>query len=285
MVELALEKLKAYREQTYRSTPDLRLRSPQEAVEFVNQRGFIFFWPIKNTELPSLWVATAGDRPVPNNHDDPGHVTWGWKDQMLGKHLWYYGRVLKRRNTILSLEMLPYFYALSPNYGEFETDYLEQYHLGKMTYEAKLLYEALLQSGPLDTISLHRKTRLTAPSSATRFNHALDVLQMEFKILPIGTSKAGTWHYSFVYDIVPRHFPALEQEARSITEKEAREKLAYLYLQSVGAVQIQQLASLFKWSKPTTSKVIASLKTSGVLVDEVSMPNQKGTYLALKELL
>lgn len=281
MSDLSLEKLNAYRAQTYRSTPDLRLRSPQEAMEFVNQRGFIFFWPIKNTELPSLWVAAAGNRPVPNNHDDPGHVTWGWKDQMLGKNLWYYGRVLRRRNVILSLDTLPHFYALSPNYGEFETDYLDQYHLGKMTYEAKLLYEVLLHDGPLDTLALRQKTHL----STARFNHALDILQMEFKILPIGTSKAGAWHYSFVYEVVPRHFPGLEQDARAITEKEAREKLAHLYLLSVGAARPQDLASLFKWSKAIVSSMVAALKTRGLLVDEITIPNGKQPVFALKALL
>ena len=285
MPELSPEKLNAYRAQTYRSTPELRLRSPQDAVDFVNQRGFIFFWPIKNIELPSLWVAAAGDRPVPNNHDDPGHVTWGWKDQMLGKRLWYYGRILRHKNTILSMDVLPYFYALSPNYGEFETDYQEQYALGKMTYEAKLVYEALLQHGPLDTISLRQKTHLTASSSTSRFNRALDGLQMEFKILPVGTSKAGAWHYSFVWEVAPRHLPSLEKDARNITEKEAREKLAYLYLLSVGAARSQQLASLFKWNKSVTRKVIASLKKRGSIVDEISISNQKEPVLALPILL
>ena len=281
MAPLSPERLKAYHAQTYHSTADLRLRSPQQAVDFVNQRGFIFFWPIKNTELPSLWVAAAGDRPVPNNHDDPGHVTWSWKDELLGKRLWYYGRVLRHKNAILSLEVLPCFYALSPNYGKYETDYLDQYRLGKIIYEAKLVYETLLQNGPLDSIALRQKTHL----SPARFNRALDTLQMEFKILPVGTSKAGAWHYSFVYEVVPRHFQNIEQEAYPITEKQAQEKLAHLYLLSVGAARPQELASLFRWSKPLTTRVISALKSRGLLVDEVTISGQKGIYLALTTLL
>ncbi len=130
-----------------------------EAVEFVNRRGFIFFWPVKNVELPSLWAAVAGDRPVADEHDDPGHITWDWKDRMLGKKRWYYARILRRRNTFISMAALPYFYALSPNYGEPETDYLDQYEAGLMTAEARAVFEALLHEGPLDTLALRRAAR------------------------------------------------------------------------------------------------------------------------------
>ncbi len=82
--------LAAYRRLSFLQSPDLRLKDTEEAIHFVNQRGFIYFWPIKGILLPSLWAAVAGNRPVADAHDDPGHVTWGWKDSLLGKRLWYY---------------------------------------------------------------------------------------------------------------------------------------------------------------------------------------------------
>ena len=80
----------------------------------------------------------AGDRPVADAHDDPGHVSWGWKDTLLGQKRVYYARVIKKRNTFLSLEALPYFYALSPNYGSPEEDYLIDYEAGRLTAEARV---------------------------------------------------------------------------------------------------------------------------------------------------
>lgn len=50
-----------------------------QVVDFVNERGSVYFWPIKDVTLPSLWTAVAGA------HDDPGHVSWGWKDSLLGQ--------------------------------------------------------------------------------------------------------------------------------------------------------------------------------------------------------
>src|SRR6266498_2272607 len=76
---LTLADVRRWRDTTYRRASERRLKSAEEAVAFVNEVGFCFFWPIEGAELPSLWDAVAGDRPVPNDHDDPGHVTWGWK--------------------------------------------------------------------------------------------------------------------------------------------------------------------------------------------------------------
>src|SRR5512143_922757 len=144
MPVINLQRLAEYRSHTYFTARGMQLTSVDQAVDFVNQRGFAFFWPIKGVELPSLWIAAAGDRPVADEHDDPGHVTWGWKDSLLGQRRAYYARLLRRRNTFVSLDILPYFYALSPNYGDWENDYLDQYEIGQLTLESRLLYEALL---------------------------------------------------------------------------------------------------------------------------------------------
>ncbi|MGW8251657.1 MAG: AlkZ-related protein, partial [Anaerolineales bacterium] len=98
----------AYRSRTFRTMPGNRLRTRDEAVDFVKERGFILFWPIKGITYPSLWTAVAGDRPVADQHDDPGHVTWGWKDALLGGQAWYYAKVLRKKSTIISLPVAPY---------------------------------------------------------------------------------------------------------------------------------------------------------------------------------
>jgi hypothetical protein len=276
--------IKAYRAQSYRTAPGLRLTSPDQAVDFVNQRGFIFFWPIKGVEMPSLWAAVAGDRPVPEEHDDPGHVTWDWKDSMLGKRRWYYGRVIKHRNAMLSLEALPYFYALSPNYGDPENDYLEQYDQGVMTSEAKSLYEALLHEGPLDTIALRKAARLSSRESDGRFNKALNDLQMEFKILPVGVAPVGAWRYAFIYELTHRHIPDLIERASQIYESNARQKLANLYMKSLGAAPITGISRLFGWNREVTERCVTQLCDSDGWV-KAAYPGQEATWLGASELI
>ena len=111
-----------FRHDTFRLNPDRKLLSLPDAITFVKERGFVFFWPIKGITLPSLWTAVAGDRYVADAHDDPGHVTWGWKDDALGKRVWYYGKILRKKATMIDLEVVPYFYALSQNFGDPEED-------------------------------------------------------------------------------------------------------------------------------------------------------------------
>lgn len=278
------ERIKAYRAQTFRLAPNLRLKDPDEAIAYVRQRGFIFFWPISQILLPSLWVAAAGNRPVADAHDDPGHVTWGWKDALLGKRQWYYAKVLRKKATIISLDLAPYFYTLSENYGSPEEDYLTLYEQGRLTLEARVVYETLLNKGPLDTVALRRATHMSSPESDHRFARALSDLQVDFKILPVGVTQAGAWHYAFVYDVVHHHFPELMDQAHDIQENEARCKLVESYFLSVGAAQIKDIARLFGWSNAQCQKAVSQLVRRGMLQSSLEIEGQAGEWIVLSEI-
>lgn len=285
MGQLTQHRLDDFRRETYHLEPDNRLRSKEQAIEFVNERGFVFFWPIQGIPMPSLWAATAGDRPVPNDHDDPGHVTWRWKDELLDKRVWYYAKILRRRNTIISYDLLPFFYALSPNYGDPNEDYLLQYEQGLLTLESKLVYEALLKEGPLDTISLRRAAHLSSNESTARFTRALDYLQIEFKILPTGIAEAGAWRYAFYYDLTHRVYPALIEKAGPIPESAARRQILTAYFRSVGAATQHEAARLFGWRPEDLDRTLASLLTNNIVLGPVEMSGVKDPLFALPELV
>lgn len=285
MAFVPLARLNAYRNHTFRLEPGTRLTSLDEAVRYINERGFIFFWPYKGFLFPSLWTAVAGDRPVADEHDDPGHVTWGWKDSLLGKKQVYYARVLRKRNTFLSLDLLPYFYALSPNYGSPEEDYLIDYEAGKLTAEARAVYEALLDQGPLDTVALRKAARLASKSSDTSFNRALEELQITFRILPVGVAEAGAWNYAFVYDLVPRHYPDVIELAHPISEWEARRILVRYALRSLGVAKAVHLQRLFSWPTGLLEKAVDKLVQNGELICNVAVEGSDDPHLALPELI
>jgi hypothetical protein len=285
MLSLEIKRLKAYQSKTFRISPDLSVRTRHEAINFVNQRGFIFFWPISGITFPSLWTSVAGNRPVASKHDDPGHISWGWKDDSLGERVWYYAKVLRKKATIISLNTVAYFYALSENYDDYEHDYLTQYEQGRLTAEAKTIYESLLENGPLDTISLRHLSRLTSRSSDSRFNTALSALQSDFKIMPIGIARAGGWNYAFIYDIVARYWPDLPERAYQITEKEAHLELTMLYYQSVGAARINDVIKIFGWSKRITEQTLNQLCNQGRIYRGITISNYSGEWYALPDLL
>jgi hypothetical protein len=278
------DRIKEYRSHTFGYHPKDRVKTKDEAIQYVNERGFIYFWPINGITLPSLWGAVSGNRPVPNEHDDPGHVSWDWKDSLLGKHVWFYGKILRKKATIISMEIAPYFYALTENYGSPEEDYLTIYEQGRMTQEAKTVYEALLEHSPLDTITLRKASHLTSHESESRFNRALADLQTDFKIMPVDVVDAGSWHYSFAYDIVARHEPTLLEKARYLGELDARQKILELYFYSVGAAQIRDLVKLLGWKPPDFTKAIDSLEQQGIIQNHQGVDGLPGEWMVLNDI-
>ena len=283
MPSISLARLKTHRTRTFLLPPSKRLSTPAQALTFVNRRGFVFFWPIAGINLPSLWTAVAGDRPVADAHDDPGHITWRWKDGALGRKVWYYAKILRRKATMVSLKVAPYFYALSENYGSPEEDYLLAYEEGRMPQSAKQVYETLLKEGAMNTLDLRRAAKL-ANAKESEFSKALEILQADFKILPVGVAEAGAWKYSFIYEIVPRHFPELPEQARHIGEGEARMKLLELYFESVGAAQERDAVKLLGWKRELVTRAVAGLIKKRILA-EAEHPKQKGIWLALSRLV
>jgi len=283
MRTLDLNCLTAYRERTFNLPPHPSVSTPAQALKFVNSRGYIFFWPIKGIAFPSLWTAVAGDRPVADDHDDPGHVTWRWKDDALDKRVWYYAKVLRGKATLISFEVVPYFYALSENYGTPDEDYLIAYEEGRLTQAAKQVYETILENGALNTIDLRRMARL-ANARDSEFNKALEVLQRDFKILPVGVAQAGAWRYAFIYEITTRHYPELPEQARGISEARARGRLAGLYYAAVGAAPPREVNRLFGWGPELTDRALSWLAEQGGLVD-CTHPTQPGTWHALPHLV
>jgi hypothetical protein len=282
MTTINLTRLNAHRTRTFHLPPAKPLATETQALRFVNERGFIYFWPIQGIDLPSLWTAVAGNRPVADAHDDPGHVTWGWKDRALSKRVWYYAKILRRKATMISLENAPYFYALSDNYGSPEEDHLLAYEEGRMTLAAKNIYTALLSEGPLDSITLRKAARLTS-AKESEWNRALEDLQKDFKILPVGIAEAGAWKYAFIYQVTARYYPELPEKARRISESAARSKLLELYFESVGAAQMRDLNKLFGWGNELVNRTVARLM-EGAKLKISEHPKQKGEWLALTEL-
>jgi hypothetical protein len=266
---LTLDEIKRQREFNYRRTPERRVRTLEEARAFIEEVGFCHFWPIKGIELPNLFHAIAGRvRPVPDEHGDPdGSRCWGWKDHALDKKWWYYGKLLRRRATLVSLAELPYFYAISENYGSLD-DYLQEYADGLMTAEAKAIYEALLEHGPLDTIRLRREARMSAQSAKSRFERALVELQVGLKVVPVGVAESGAWRYAFVYELLLRWFPDVSERARQIGRGEARPALVSRYLDNVVAADRKMIGKVFhvlKWTPAELNRTITALFEEGAV--------------------
>jgi len=192
---LNLERIEALRDIRYWRTPEKRVRTEEEALQFIEAVGFCYLFGDRAVEIPTLWGAVTGSRrPLPRTHRDPDiGRTWAWKDSLPARGEIYYGKLLRGKPTLVSLQLLPYFYALSPNYGDVE-DYREQYEEGLLSVEAKNIYEVLLREGAMATSRLRQLAGLSGGgANARRFDRAIVELQMELKIVKVGISDANRW--------------------------------------------------------------------------------------------
>jgi hypothetical protein len=275
------EWLQAARAERYRQRPWLRIHTEVEALQFLDDVGLALLFSASDIELPSLWGALCGgERPVPSHHDDPElGLAWTWKDTLpiAGKVL--YGKFLRKKPVFISLELAPYFYALSPNYGNPAEDYLRDYQDGQLSAEAKQVYEALLEQGALPTSRLRIEAGLSGKRNAGRFERALADLQMDMRIHKVAISDANRWGYCYVYDLLSRHLAGVVEAARSITGREARETILLHYLRTVLAATPRQVRLLFGWEESDVDRLVKKLAGEGRLKSGISIGGLPGEYL------
>jgi hypothetical protein len=263
--KVSKNKLERYRAHTYRTKPNMQLETISDAIKFVKQRGFVTLWPIKGINLPSLWTATTGPRPVASEHDDPGHITWGWKDQMLDQRCWYYAKLLRGKATFVSLPTLPNFYALSPREADLD-DYRQVYRAGTLSYEALRIADALLDHGPMDTIQLRKRAGLSSSERKSRFDRGLTELQKGLWILPVGIAEAGAWRYAFVYELLDRWYPEIPAQAGYVRHEKARADLVSTYFRAVGVAGYGDVKKVFGWEKSQIRQTLGTLREKGELI-------------------
>jgi len=159
---------------------------------------------------------------------------------------------------------------------------LAEYDDGRMTAEAKAVYEAILENGPLDTVRLRREARMSAESAKSRFDRALVELQVGLKVLPIGVARTGAWNYAFTYELFQRWFLEVPEQARAIKRSEARRVLVSRYLDNVVATDRNMIAKVFhvlKWTSKELDRTIAALLEKGT-IQEVQVKGVKQLQLA-----
>jgi len=285
-VEFTQAALESLRDERYHRTPALRAHTEVDALRFVDEVGFCFLFGDKHVEIPTLWGAVTGSRrPLPGTNRDPDvGRTWTWKDSLPAKGLIFYGKLLRGKPTLVSLGLLPRFYALSPNYGD-PHDYLYQYEEGKLSLEAKNVYEALLAGGAMSTTRLRREAGLSGGGAVARsFDRAVTELQTELKIAKVGVADSNRWGYAYVYDLFVRAFPDVPEAARSISTDQAEAALLETYLRNVVAVPAAVAQRLFRWDPWEWERTLTRLRDAGRLAEDVAIEGQTEPVLALSDV-
>ncbi|MFN8474981.1 MAG: crosslink repair DNA glycosylase YcaQ family protein [Anaerolineae bacterium] len=262
---VTLAAIEARRDEVYHRRPQLRLRSVEEAADWIDAVGFAFVFSSRDFDMPTLWNAVDGSRRAgPETfHERSVGLVWDWKDALPIQRRAFYAKLLRGKPMLVSLHCAPYFYALTENFGDPE-DYLAEYEAGTLSLEAKKVYEALLDHGQAaSTGVLRRVSGLEGKSNVGRFDRAIAQLQRSMRIAKVGISDANRWGYSYVYDLLPRAYPQIPEQARALGRRESMAALLRQHLQNIGAVPTRQVSRLLEWDMPTVERLVADLAAQG----------------------
>jgi hypothetical protein len=264
-----LEQIERWRDNVYRRTPRLAVTNKDKTIRFIDEVGFCFAFKSEQSELPCLWHAACGERypEVPRHtHQDPFiSFVWEMKDILPTERRAFYGKVLLRRPTFVSLEFLPYFYVLAGRNGG-KDEYLQEFLKGRLSSLGKSLMEALLDSSPQDTHSLKIATSHFMKVDKLLFEKALTELQTKFFI-----AKSSEEHHPFSFSWAPMTdvFGKQIRKAARISAEAARARILERYFRNQMVASVQSIHRLFRWEKQDIFQSLGFLVNRGTITTDV----------------
>ena len=274
------EEIEKRRDRTYCRTPLLQVKSIDEALDFVNQIGFCFAFKANNSELPCLWHAAAGERkpvyPKHSHHDPYIGLVWQAKDDLAHSKKIYYGKALKNRPSMISLEFFPYFYRLSRNSLEPDA-YIADYMAGNLSSEAKRIMDAMTENSPQITSDLKIAAGFSNPKNRAAFDKAMAELQMKMYIVKIGEFYDP---FTFLWDLVDRRFESELEQVKDISRQRAIEKILRQYFKTVFVAKTIDIERMFKWPKFEIEEMLKKLVNEDFIQDGFSIEDKSGQFYA-----
>ena len=275
------EEVERWRDKVHRRLPRLAITSKKNAVRFIDTVGFCFAFKAENSELPCLWHAACGarDPSMPKHtHRDPflGFV-WEMKRVLPVEGKVFYGRVFKRRPTMISMDYFPYFYALSLRTGLRE-DYLNEYRRGRLSGTGKAIMEALAESSPQITRGLKLAVGSNSRGSQREFEKAMVELQMKFYIVKVAEYYDP---FTFEWNTVDKAFSRLVKKAQKIHADVARKVILKKYFENQLVSSVQSIHSLFGWKKQVIYETLGQLVRDGVITGSIRVDGKDSRYYCL----
>lgn len=238
-----------------------RVETPAQAVKYIDTAGYCMLFPVANVRLPSLYSAVARRDFTDGIHFDKHFErVWRWKDELPRQRRAFYAKYFRGKGTFISRGQLPYFLAMRDAVVA-AGDHYRFYREGRIREDARLIWQALEQHGPLATLELRHACGLETTAGNVRFKRAILDLQCLLVVSHFGAEQeTGAWA-SGRYELTCRLFPRETAAALDITASEAHAHLAAKFIERNSCDSPTQLMRLFGWSKTET---LAAIHSAGI---------------------
>jgi hypothetical protein len=231
------------------------VKTAADAVRFIDAVGYCLLFPIKNAPLPSLYYAMA--RRTAITWDDSCEKLWEWKDDLPRKRRAFYSKYFHGRGTFISLKLLPPFLAME-GMGLEAGGHGRSYVAGRISADARALWEALDEHGPLATLELRHACKMDSQAGNKRYKRAILELSRALVVVHSGTEQETRAWASSRLELTARAFPKETAAARRIAPEAARQAVAKKYLAWRPDAPPRVLARLFRWPTADAAAAVKS---------------------------
>jgi len=280
---LTWDQIESLRDLTYHRTAQARVCTIAQARRFVNTVGFCFAFTARNSELPCLWHAACGERhPLypEHTHSDPAiGLVWQAKDDLVRDRSIYYGKALKSRPTMISLDFFPSFYRLLDRPAS-PDQFLADFRAGALSPAARRIMEALSQRSPLVTFELKMQSNMSHPRKRAEFDRAMAELQMKMYVVKIDEFYDP---FTFLWDLVSLRFQPEIEIARSLSLETARENILKQYFRLLWVSDAAACRRLFNWPMEVVQTLLVQLQQQGFL-RRVKVENERKEVYGLVDM-
>jgi hypothetical protein len=233
-----------------------RILTPVEAVKFIDAAEFCMLFPVKDVPVPSLYCAVTRRNPHADfKWDHYAELLWKWKSSIPKRKRAFYGKYFRGRGTFISLKQLPFFLAMQQTTIDPE-NYDEFYSAGRISDNARAVWEALATHGPLATLELRNVAKMDSKAGNVRFKRAMAELQCMLIVVHFGTEQETAAWASGKFELVCRAFPKETAAARAIAPEAARRALAVQFMALCPDSAPKDVARLLGWTKDETTAAL-----------------------------
>jgi hypothetical protein len=239
-----------------------RVRNAGQLVQLVDALGFAFAFTLRTGDAP---IPACFDHLSTNDTDRKWSWMWGWKDELpLAKKL-YYGVLLARKPTFVSMKLLPTFYATFGRAGESD-DHVADVRAGRLSDVARRIIEYLAQNGETQTKRMRAELGITSKEGRAAYGKAIDDVQRLMHVARVRAVGEFREDYNYTYDLFVRRYPETVRAAERLTSADATAALVIRTVELAGGVTEKQLVRLFDWDDAVAGRAIARAERERKLV-------------------
>src|SRR5260221_319558 len=239
-----------------------RVRNATQLVALIDAVGFAFAFTLRTGDAP---IPACLDHLSTNDMGRKWGWMWGWKDELAEEKKLYYGVLLARKPTFVSLKLLPTFYATFGRAGEAD-DHMDDVRAGRLSDVARRVTEYLAQNGETQTKRMRAELGITSKEGRATYGKAIDDVQRLMYVSRVRAVGEGREAYNYTYDLFARRYPEAVKAAERVSSADATVALLARTLELAGAVTEKQLVRLFDGDDTVAQRAIARAESQRKVV-------------------